>query len=70
MARVCTRDTHVPQTWQTSKVSFDGELPTLPAVNPASDEFAANMRALTARAKRCMMAAQQRQKRYYDANRP
>ena len=34
-----------------------------------SDEFAAEMRNITARAKRCMMAAQQRQKRYYDENR-
>ena len=45
-------------------------LPAAPSANPASENFAAKMCMLTARAKRCMMAAQQRQKRYYDENRP
>ncbi len=45
------------------------KLPTLPSPNPASTEFAARMRALTATTKRCMLAAQQRQKRYCDESR-
>ena len=46
------------------------KMPTLPTANPASADFAAHKRNITARAKRCMMSAQQRQKRYYDLNRP
>ena len=46
----------------------DGTTPSVPAINLASNEFAAEMRNITARAKCCMMAAQQRQKRDYDEN--
>ena len=44
-------------------------LPDKSALNPFADDFAAQMRALIARAKRSMFAAQQRQKRYHDNNR-
>ena len=37
-----------------------------PNRNPASGEFLRKMQDITARAKQCMAAAQQRQKRYYD----
>ena len=45
------------------------QLPDKSALNPFADDFAAQMRALIARAKRSMFAAQQRQKRYHDDNR-
>ena len=41
-------------------------LPDKSALNPFADDFAAQMHALIARAKRSMFAAQQRQKRYHD----
>ena len=44
-------------------------LPDKFALNPSADCFAAQMRALIARAKHSMFVAQQRQKRYYDNNR-
>ena len=44
-------------------------LPDKSALNPFADDFAAQMRALIARAKCSMFAAQQRQKRYHDNNR-
>ena len=44
-------------------------LPDKSALNPFANDFAAQMRALIARAKRSMFAAQQRQKRYHDNNR-
>ena len=37
--------------------------------NTASAEYAQRMQQLTARARKCMLAAQQRQKRYYDQHR-
>lgn len=51
------------------KTPLTVKLPSKPVANPAAGAFAAAMRTHIARAKRCMMAAQQRQKRYYDANR-
>ena len=44
-------------------------LPDKSALNPFADDCAAQMRALTARAKHSTFAAQQRQKRYHDNNR-
>ena len=44
-------------------------LPDRPVINPAAGEFADHIRSLIARTRRCMLAAQQRQKRYYDERR-
>lgn len=43
-----------------------GNSPGQPTKNPASGEFVQKMQSILARAKQCMLAAQQRQKRYYD----
>ena len=51
------------------KTPLTEDLPDKPALNPFASDFADQMRAVTARAKRSMFAAQQRQKRYYDKNR-
>ena len=51
------------------KTPLTVDLPDKPALNPFASEFADQMRAITARAKRSMFAAQMRQKRYYDKNR-
>ncbi len=53
------------------KTALNVDLPSrqLPVVNPASGELALKMQHLTARVKKCMFAAQQRQKFYYDSGR-
>ena len=51
------------------KTPLTVNLPTRPAGNPAAGDIAVRMCTLSARAKCCMMAAQQRQKRFYGNNR-